>query len=192
MTADNEKARLRTEARAVRRAVFETAGREGSARIAEHAIELLGPVDGLVVAGYMACGSEVDLGPLMAALSDKGARLALPVVMAPDAPLGFRAWAPGDELIEGAYGILVPDSGSLEVRPDIVLTPLLAFTEDGYRLGQGGGFYDRTLEALSRADDVFAVGVAFAAQRMDAIPGDIHDQRLDAVITEDGPVRIRP
>jgi len=191
MTADNEKARLRIEARAVRRAVFEAADSDVAASIAEHGVDFLRPVDGLVIAGYMAHGSEVDLGTLMAALSGKGATLVLPVVTAPDAPLVFRAWGKGEGLVEGSYGIPIPDTNSLEVRPDVVLTPLLAFDGDGHRLGQGGGFYDRTLESLRRAGEVTAVGVAFAAQRMTAIPGDVHDQLLDAVITEDGAVRFR-
>lgn len=192
MSPDNEKARLRTEARAVRRAVFGDSGAAADAatRIAGHATALLGPVDGLVIAGYMAQNSEVELGPLMAALSGKGATLALPVVTALDAPLEFRAWTPGAALIEGSYGVPIPDAGSSEVKPDVVLVPLLAFDGDGHRLGQGGGFYDRTLASLRRDGDVFAVGVAFAAQMVDAIPGEPHDQRLDVVITEDGPVRI--
>lgn len=192
MSPDDEKARLRIEARAVRRAAFEAAGVDASVRIAEHAMESFGPVDGLVIAAYMAHGSEVDLKPLFAALDGAGASLALPVVVAPDAPLGFRAWTPGEELIEGAYGIGVPEAGALEVMPDVVLTPLLAFDTGGHRLGQGGGFYDRTLENLRRRGDVLAVGVAFAAQMVDAIPSQAHDQHLDAVITEDGSVGIEP
>jgi len=73
-----------------------------------------------------------------------------------------------------------------------VLTPLLAFDRDGHRLGYGGGFYDRTLDKLRRDGDVTAIGVAFAAQRVGAIPRAGHDQCLDAVLTEDGLMRIDP
>ncbi|MHA1597989.1 MAG: 5-formyltetrahydrofolate cyclo-ligase [Alphaproteobacteria bacterium] len=189
MSPDDEKARLRTEARALRRAAFEAAGATAASAIAKHGMDFLGSVEGRVVAGYMAHGSEVDLGPLLAALADAGATLALPVVRAANVALTFRAWLPGDPLIEGAYGIGAPDDTALEVTPDIVLVPLLAFDADGHRLGQGGGFYDRTLENLRRHGDVTAIGVAFAAQRVSTIPRIEHDQRLDGVITEDGTIK---
>jgi len=98
MSPDDEKARLRTEARAVRSKAFEVAGPQAAASIAEHGRQSLGPADGRIVAGYMAHGSEVDIGPLMAALAGTGATLALPVVTESDEALIFRAWAPARPL----------------------------------------------------------------------------------------------
>ena len=190
MITDDEKTRLRTEARAIRSKAFESAEPRVARLIAKHVMDFLGPVDEYVVAGYMAKGSEVDLGPLMRSLVEQGATLALPVVTEPDEALTFRVWAPGDALIKGAYGIYMPDGDSLEVQPEIVLVPLLAFDGDGHRLGQGGGFYDRTLDKLRHDGEVTAIGVAFAAQRVQAIPRADHDQRLDAVLTEDGVLKI--
>ncbi|MBT3238595.1 MAG: 5-formyltetrahydrofolate cyclo-ligase [Rhodospirillaceae bacterium] len=189
MSPDDDKARVRSEARAARRAAFKAIGAASASAIAEHAMQSLGSVNGLVVAGYRASNSEVDVGLLMTALADAGATLALPVVTGANQPLIFRTWCDGDELVEGAYGIDEPCVGSLEVRPDIVLVPLLAFDAGGHRLGQGGGFYDRTLDQLRTQGNVTAVGIGFASQELDAIPHADHDQCLDAVVTEDAMIR---
>lgn len=140
-----------------------------------------------IVAGYLAVGSELDAGPLMTALVAHGWSLALPVVVAPETPLVFRRWLPGDAMSEGSFGIAQPGDDAEDIRPHVVLAPLLAFDEDGYRLGQGGGFYDRTLEKWrAEGHSVTVLGLAFAAQRVDAVPRDDFDQRLNGIITEDG------
>ncbi len=88
-------------------------------------------------------------------------------------------------MVEGAFKALVPEEGAW-VEPQVLIVPLLAFDARGYRLGYGGGFYDRTLEGLRARRPVLAVGLAFAAQEVAAVPVEPTDQRLDAVVTETG------
>ncbi len=100
-------------------------------------------------------------------------------------PLKFREWTPGCALVEGEFGALIPAEGAW-LDPVVLIVPLLAFDARGYRLGYGGGFYDRTLEALRARRPTLAVGFAFAAQEVAEVPIDATDQRLDAVVTETG------
>lgn len=145
--------------------------------------------EGAVAALYHPIKDELDTAPLAAALYEKGARLALPVVAARNTPLAFHAWSPGAALLKGAHGAMTPDPESPALEPDIVVAPLLAFTRDGGRLGYGGGYYDRTLEALRKDKSVTAVGYAYAAQEVDALPLSPLDQRLDWIVTEAEAIR---
>jgi len=104
-------------------------------------------------------------------------------------PLVFRAWQPGDEMATVAWGIREPLASRAELQPDVLLVPLLAFDRRGFRLGYGGGFYDRSLEALRRLKPVVAVGIAFDEQHMDAVPHLDYDQPLDWVLTPSGPIQ---
>lgn len=144
----------------------------------------LGLAAGAVVAGYWPLGDEIDPRPLMAALAGLGCRLALPVVVARAAPLEFRAWAAGDALEAGPHGTAHPPEAAPRLHPDVLLVPLLGFDRGGWRLGYGGGYYDRTLESLRENAQVKAIGLAFAAQEMAAVPRDGHDQPLDVIVTE--------
>ena len=138
-----------------------------------------------MVGGYWPIGDEIDVLPLLAALRERGLSLALPVVAAPGLPLSFRAWRPGDELAPGAHGIAAPLASVETVVPGLVIVPLLAFDAQGWRLGYGAGYYDRTLEAFIAAGQaVMAVGVAYAGQEVPAVPHDGGDVRLDALVTE--------
>ncbi|WP_343210915.1 5-formyltetrahydrofolate cyclo-ligase [Ancylobacter lacus] len=184
------KTRLRREALA-RRAALTPAEREaGAEAAAEHAAEWLGTVAGETVALFVPIGHEIPTGPLVRRLRAAGARLALPVVVGPAAPLVFRRWdaavplepSPGP----GRFAIPAPPAGMAEVDPDIVVVPLAAFDTRGNRLGYGGGFYDRTLARLRRVKRVEALGFAFAVQRLDELPAGAHDERLDAIATDAG------
>ncbi|HYC05451.1 MAG TPA: 5-formyltetrahydrofolate cyclo-ligase [Azospirillaceae bacterium] len=142
------------------------------------------------IAGYCPIGDELDVRPLMERLHGGGHALCLPVVVVKGQPLLFRRWRPGDTLVPGGLGIPVPGEGAGEVRPDLLLVPLLAFDRGGHRLGYGAGFYDRTL-ALLRADGpVTAVGVGYDAQEVPAVPRDALDQPLDWIVTERRALRI--
>jgi 5-formyltetrahydrofolate cyclo-ligase len=143
---------------------------------------------GAIVSGYMPMKSELDPRPLMRKLADAGARLALPVVIGRGLPLVMRAYAFGDALVRGVWDIRVPPPQAGEVEPDIVLAPLLAFDRSGNRLGYGAGYYDMTIAALRAKKPVVAVGMAFAAQEVDAVPTTPRDVRLDLVLTEQGVV----
>ena len=139
---------------------------------------------GAVVSGFMPLNSEISPLTLMRKLSDMGARLALPVVVSRGLPLLMRAYAFGDALVNGVWGIRVPPPEAPEVEPDVLLVPLLAFDRNGNRLGYGAGYYDMTIAALRAKKRVVAIGVAFAAQEVDEVPTTPRDVRLDLVLTE--------
>jgi 5-formyltetrahydrofolate cyclo-ligase len=147
---------------------------------------LLGASD--VVAGFIAMTSELDPAPLLAALAGRGHELCLPFVQGQDRPLGFRRYSPGDPLVPGPHGTSEPASGAALIRPSVVLVPLLAFDRKGWRLGYGGGYYDRTLRALRAEGPVRAIGLAYAAQEVASVPHDERDERMDGVVTERGVV----
>ena len=174
-----DKAALRAEARALRKRL---AGLdpEAAGRAAEHAAAL--PA-GDPVAVYRAIGSELDMDALSVALAGQGRILCLPVVTEIDAPMIFRRWTPGEPLELDQAGVPAPLPLAETVIPDLILTPLLAFDLEGGRLGQGGGYYDRTFAALP---DAIRVGFAYAGQRVDQVPIEAHDIRLHGVLTEVG------
>jgi 5-formyltetrahydrofolate cyclo-ligase len=134
-----------------------------------------------VVALYRAIGSELDTDALAQSLAASGRTLCLPVVLERDAAMIFRLWSPGDPLEMDVAGCPAPFPLAATVIPDLILTPLLAFDDFGARLGQGGGFYDRTFATLP---DVVRIGFAYDGQRLENIPMDAHDQRLHGVLTE--------
>jgi 5-formyltetrahydrofolate cyclo-ligase len=137
-----------------------------------------------VVGGFWPMAEELDIRPLMIELINQGCQLALPVVVAKKQPLMFRAWRPGDPLEAGAFGTLQPTARRAVVEPEVLIVPLLAVDEEGWRLGYGGGFYDRTLEALRASKRVIAVGVGFNEQIVPEVPHDPNDQRLDWLLTD--------
>jgi 5-formyltetrahydrofolate cyclo-ligase len=137
-----------------------------------------------VVSGFWPIKEEIDIRPLMIELFGAGCQLALPVVQGRGKPLLFRAWRPGDPLEAGVFGTLQPPARRETVEPDALLVPLLACDEEGWRLGYGGGFYDRTLAGLRARRRVTAVGVGFDAQLVPEVPHGPDDQRLDWLLTD--------
>lgn len=136
----------------------------------------------LVLAGYMPMRTEIDPLPAMAGHTGP---VCVPVIPGKDMALEFHRWTPATTMIEGGFKALIPAQRDLLV-PKALIVPLLAFDRGGFRLGYGGGFYDRTLAALRGEGKVFAVGFAFAAQEIDAVPVNATDQVLDAIVTPDG------
>jgi 5-formyltetrahydrofolate cyclo-ligase len=126
---------------------------------------------------------EYDARFLARVLRAQGAVTALPVVVAPKTPLVFREWHPGVRLGSGVLGIPYP-VGSREVAPDAVIVPLVGFDDAGYRLGYGGGYFDRTLAALARKPVV--IGVAYEGAHLDTIHPQPHDVPMDWIVTERG------
>jgi 5-formyltetrahydrofolate cyclo-ligase len=137
-----------------------------------------------IVAGFMPMGSEINPIPLMRKLADLGARLALPAVAGRGKPLTMRAFAFGETLVPGVWGIREPAPGAPEVAPDILIVPLLAFDRSGQRIGYGAGYYDMTVAALRARKTMIACGVAFAVQEISTVPTTPRDVRLDLVLTE--------
>lgn len=139
---------------------------------------------GAVVSGFWPLAEELDLRPLLETLSLRGCRVVLPAMTGKDRPLVFRDWKPGDELVPAGFGTLEPAASREARAPDLLLVPLLAFDRHGYRLGYGGGFYDRSLAELRAVKTVTAVGVAFSTLEVDTVPRNANDQPLDWIVTE--------
>jgi 5-formyltetrahydrofolate cyclo-ligase len=168
-----------------RKAAFERragAFAAGQGQAAEILADFLAGQAGKVLSGYMPMRTEIDPLPAMAAHQGP---VGVPVIIAKGQALRFREWTPGCRMVEGAFKAMIPEEGAW-VEPQVLIVPLLAWDARGYRLGYGGGFYDRTLEGLRAKGPVLAVGFAFAAQEVAEVPTDATDQRLDAVVTEKG------
>lgn len=136
---------------------------------------------------YWPIRGEVDLVGFVTDLVEEGARAALPVVVAKKRPVEFHSWYPGAPMEPGVWRIPEPRGGHVVV-PDILLVPLLGFDMDRYRLGNGGGYYDRTLGAMDIKP--YTIGVGFDCLRLETIYPFAHDVPLDAIVTESG-VRAR-
>jgi 5-formyltetrahydrofolate cyclo-ligase len=177
---------LRERQKARREAALAALGSGVNEGLVRHGVALLGDRPSGVVSGYYPMAGELWPLGLMGALRSKGHSLALPVMQGKADPLLFRAWTPGDTLIAGVWGIRQPAPEQPEVLPDIVLVPLLAFDAQGYRLGYGGGYYDRTLRHLRGLKPILAVGLALDELEVDAVPHLDYDERLDWVLTPSG------
>ncbi len=188
MDINTQKTRARLQAKA-RRATVQ-APISAAIELIKHApISLF---KGKNIGGIWPLPGEIDTRPLMQALSSMGINLSLPCTPRKGHPLTFRAWAPKAPLKAGPYGTKEPSPEAPIVYPDLVLVPLLAFTNSGDRLGYGGGFYDRTLSALAdhfESDpkkSLVTCGIAFDIQRAKTLPIGEYDQALDGVLTEHG------
>lgn len=185
------KAELRKAAFARRRAAHAAdlaAGGEAARTTMDHFLAAGLHAGAGVISGYRPIRTEIDPTPLMEALAAAGHRLCVPVIRGRGLALRFREWRPGAAMVEGAFGAMIPAGGDW-LDPDLLITPLVAFDAAGWRLGYGGGFYDRSLAGLRARHRTLAVGFAYSAQQVDEIPHDPTDQPLDAVVTELGLMR---
>lgn len=157
---------------------------EASLALRDHILRTLMPLAADVVATTVAVGNEIDPGPLNEALLHTGYRLCLPAVVQPGQALVFRHWSQNKPLTPGRYGVLEPPGDEAIVDPSVLFIPLLAFDRKGHRLGQGGGYYDRTLANLRAQGPLLAIGLGFAMQEVAAVPTGPHDERLDVIVTE--------
>lgn len=144
--------------------------------------QTLAPHLGQPISAYMAMRTEIDPTPAMAEAARHGP-VAVPVIIAKGAPLRFRRWTPGVEMVDGGFGALIPVTGDW-VTPRVLIVPLVAFDRAGGRLGYGGGFYDRTLAELRAHGPVTAIGFAWSAQEAADLPLEPTDQPLDLIVTE--------
>lgn len=189
MGLDDQKQLLRAEALARRADAHRRLGAVMAGRLAEHYIYTQDPrlAGRTPLAGYVAIRDEADPSALLQVAHDRGIALALPRILKEAAPLGFLSWTPGAALEKGRYGLGEPPLTCSVLRPQVVLVPLLAFDAKGRRLGYGGGYYDRSLSALrAKGPSVVAIGIGYSAQELEALPEGAYDERLDAVLSEDG------
>lgn len=171
----------------LRDALGQSGRAEVSGRIGEHLarhLDVRGIGAGTVLSGYWPIKGEPDLRPVLAALHAKGVTIALPVVETRAAPLVFRHWTPGARMVRGDWNIPVPPPDAAILRPDIALAPCLGWDSACYRLGWGGGYFDRTLAVLTPRP--FVIGVALTAARLPTIYPQPHDIPLNMIVTEDG------
>jgi 5-formyltetrahydrofolate cyclo-ligase len=176
--SDALKAEMRKVAFARRKEAFAA----GQGQAAEILADVLADHRGKVLSGYMAMRTEIDP---TAAMERHDGPVGVPVIMGKAQPLRFREWSPGCAMVPGEFGAAVPADGAW-LEPEVLIVPLLAFDARGFRLGYGGGFYDRTLAGLRARHPVLAVGFAFAAQEVAEVVIDAFDQPLDMVVTERG------
>jgi 5,10-methenyltetrahydrofolate synthetase len=160
--------------------------RDRAAGIAEGLTRLIGTPRGRIIGVYWPVRGEPDLRPWSAAILRSGGRCALPVVVEKNAPLVFRIWSPDAPMARDAWNIPVPAGGE-EVVPDILLAPVAGFDRACFRLGYGGGFFDRTLAVLSPRPLV--IGVGHAAAEIATIHPLPHDIPMDAIVTERETIR---
>ena len=157
---------------------------EAAGAAAAHLLRAVDIAPGVTVAGYAAMRGELDPRPALLALEAKGCRTVLPHTTGRGEPLRFLAAPGGLATSTDALGIAAPPASAAEFDPDLLLVPLAAFDRRGYRLGYGGGFYDAALARLRAEGTITAVGWAFAAQEVEAVPAEPHDVRLDWIVTE--------
>ena len=189
--ASHPKHTIRRDARARRIAAAKAAPRTVRAMFARQFLGVIPVKAGAVVAGYAAMGAEADPQAILRALLKRGHAIALPVIHAAEKPLSFRVWHPNAHHVTGAHGIKAPHGSARTLVPDILIVPLVAFDRAGHRLGQGGGFYDRTLKSLWRRKRVIAVGLAYAAQEVPSLAAEAHDEPLDWIVTEREAICVR-
>lgn len=157
--------------------------------LARHGLGFANVQPPAIVSGFYPFRSEISTLPLLSALAAQGFMTALPIVMGEGLPLVFRQWREGDDMGKGDWDIPIPLDSAPEVLPDVLFVPLLAFDQQGYRLGYGGGFYDRTLAKLRAIKPVVAIGTAYSGQQVDEVPRGEFDAPLDWILTEKGPMR---
>ena len=178
----DERERLIAERLALPQAVREAIGARAVARLDG----LVRPPADSIVSSYWPFRGEFDLRGWIGALRERGVRPALPVVVEKRRPMQFRLWAPGCRMERGIWNIPVP-AGAETVTPDIVIAPLVGFDDRRFRLGYGGGYFDRTLASLEPKP--FVVGIGTAASRLATIHPQPHDIPMDAIVTEDAALR---
>jgi 5-formyltetrahydrofolate cyclo-ligase len=182
-STDHAKKALRKAVLARMAALGSERAREAGEALARARLEFLGSLSGRAIGAFHSFGNELPTGPLLSRLCAEGAVVGLPVVIRKGEPLVFRRWQPGDAMGEGPFGIRQPLASAPEVRPDILFVPLVAFDDQGFRLGYGGGFYDRTIAKLRGEQSVVTIGLAYDEQEVTRVPREAHDQRLDFMLT---------
>jgi 5-formyltetrahydrofolate cyclo-ligase len=183
-TSVDPKALLRRGALARRRDLGPGAREALTLRVVAEGLRLARLWAPAVVSAFHPIRGEPDTLALLESLASEGFATALPVTVSRSAPLVFRKWRPGDPTVAGEMNIPEPGPQAPVVEPDLLFAPLAAFDRRGHRIGYGAGHYDRTLARLRALKTIHAVGVAYAACEVEAVPNEPHDESLDFILTE--------
>ena len=177
----------RSKASELRFHIHRQIGCEASQKISTHIEKfLVARKDFKVIAAYMPIKTEIDITSVVPKIRELGKILCLPVIISNNEPLAFKVWNENSQLIEGKLRVVVPVTDEI-LEPDVVLCPMLSFDVNGYRLGYGGGFYDRTIESLKKKKRVFTLGCAYSQQLVsNKLPVGKYDKPVDAIVTENG------
>lgn len=166
-----------------RQAISKDVRQEYASNACAQLFDLIKPNSNHVISAYWPFRGEMDLRPFMEKAIGAEATIVLPVVEVRNAPLVFRRWTPGAKMERGIWNILQPVNPEL-FQPNVLIAPLVGFDEKGFRLGHGGGYYDRTLAAF--AVQPFKIGVGFIEQRLNTIYPQPHDVPMDAILHSSG------
>jgi len=189
LSVDEQKKAFRVAAKAKRLQAFQDHPQAG--------VQIAQTISGTVklptqskVSVFWPLAEELDTLPILHALHVAGHQVLLPIMQGAGKPLLFGCWAPGDVLVEAAFKTLEPGPDQARMTPDVMLCPLLAFDRKGYRMGYGGGFYDRSIAHIKAQGELHTIGIAFAAQEVDDIIIDEFDEPLHMIITEQEVIHI--
>ncbi len=182
ITEDSCRRRLRRERIAAREAVPADTIADWSARVCHHLRQSFPHPPGRRIGFCWPVRNEPDVRPVIAEWLQHGTQACLPVVVGRDMALSFRLWTPESPLSADRFGVPTPLADAITLVPDVLLIPLNAFDDRGFRLGYGGGFFDRTLAALSPRP--LAIGIGFEIGRVASVSPQPHDQRLDWIVSE--------
>jgi 5-formyltetrahydrofolate cyclo-ligase len=167
--------------------------REAAEAIATHLLSSLPVRRAATVAAYVSVGREPGTGPLLDGLRAAGKRVVVPVLLG-DNDLDWAVYDGPRTLVSGGRGTLEPDGRRLGPdsigTADVVLTPGLAVSAEGHRLGRGGGSYDRALGRVPVG--TFTCTLLYTDEVVDHVPADVHDRPVTAAVTPDGITRFRP
>ena len=177
----------RKEAKIQRQIIHDRIGYEASQKVSVYIERFLKEHPKFsVIATYMPINTELDLGPAIMKLRRLGKKICLPVIISENSPLQFKGWNEGSKLVTGKFNVLVPVSEEI-IEPDLIFCPMLSFDSNGFRLGYGGGFYDRTIDYLSKRKTILTMGCGYSQQLSQKfLPIGKYDKSLDTVITERG------
>lgn len=192
MSLDENKRLLRQTAQKKRNEIVLTAPKDSGDLLAANVAKLLSSFTKVhTVSGYLPIGNEIDTLPTLTALANSGYQTCLPVVLKNEWPLDFRLWVEGSPLEDGPLKTRHPLLDAPQVKPSLMLVPLLGYDDDGYRLGWGGGFYDRTLGAYQLEGwPIIAIGVCYDDQHFVRLPLDEFDIPMDWIVTEKRIIKI--
>ncbi len=186
MNLQDQKKAARVAAGAIRKAAHEAWAERAALALAALEFPVKPQAGASVISAFYPYKSEIDTRPLLGKLAADGWTTCLPIILGAGLPLQFRRWFPGEPTIPGDMNIPRPREEAPVVEPDVLIVPMLAFDAQGFRLGYGGGFYDRTLALLRAKKKIIAIGAAYSAQQVDEVPHDAHDEPLNFVMTERG------